>query len=57
MRKTFWRSLANHLISPPGAGVDCHRTWEILMLNTVPIVTNTSLFQLYEVLPVIVVDE
>jgi hypothetical protein len=59
MRKTFWRSLANHsfLISPPGAGVDCHRTWEIFMLNTVPIVVNTSLFPLYEDLPVMLVDE
>lgn len=59
-RKVFWMSLANHSfsISPPGAGMDCHRTWEILALKTVPIVLKTSLYPLlYEGLPVVVVDK
>lgn len=37
--------------------MDCHRTWELLALKTVPIVQRTSLVPLlYEGLPVIVVD-
>ena len=50
--------LANYkfILSPPGAGVDCHRTWEALYLNIVPIVLSSSINELYADLPIIVVQ-
>lgn len=38
--KTYRRYIlsSNYVISPPGNGPDCHRTWEALYLNSIPIV-------------------
>ena len=44
-------------MSPQGNGLDCHRTWEALILKTIPIVRTSSLDPLYEGLPVVVVHE
>ena len=33
--------------SSTGAGIDCHRTWESVLLGSVPVVTNSSLWPLY----------
>lgn len=44
------------VISPPGNGLDCHRTWEALYLKCYPIVLSTTLDPLYEGLPVVVVN-
>ena len=44
------------MLSPPGAGVDCHRTWELLYLGCIPIVEHSSISELYEDLPILVVD-
>jgi hypothetical protein len=46
-----WR----YCISPPGNGLDCHRTWEALYLGVIPIVSR-GLCDLFDGLPVIVVD-
>jgi hypothetical protein len=43
------------ILSPPGAGIDCHRTWEALYTGTVPIVLTSSINELYEDLPVLIV--
>ena len=43
--------------SPPGNGVDCHRTWEALLLGCYPIVKSSHLNPLYEGLPVVVVQD
>ena len=43
-------------ISPPGVGIDTHRTWEALMVGTIPIVLSSPLNGLYDDLPVLVVD-
>lgn len=45
------------VISPFGNGLDCHRTWESLLVGSLPIVTKSTLDQLYEDLPVIIVDK
>ncbi len=47
-----------YVVSPNGNGCDCHRTWEILYLNRVPIVTrNGKQFEkMFEGLPVLIVD-
>jgi hypothetical protein len=43
-------------LSPPGRGVDTHRTWEALMVGTIPIMLSTALDPLFTTLPVIIVD-
>ncbi|MBA5778729.1 hypothetical protein H2509_16515 [Stappia sp. F7233] len=43
--------------SPRGNSIDCHRTWEALILRSVPIVKTTSLDPMYEGLPVAIVDD
>ena len=44
-------------LSPFGNGLDCHRTWEALLLGTIPIVMRSSLDPLFEDLPVVIVDQ
>jgi len=41
--------------SPPGNGADCFRTWESLLLGTIPIVPATALDPLYRGFPVVIV--
>ena len=43
-------------VAPPGRGIDSHRCWEALMVGTIPIVISSPINELYEGLPVIVVD-
>jgi hypothetical protein len=44
-------------ISPPGNGWDCHRTWESIYLDTVPVVlANSIAASLSNDLPIFVVD-
>lgn len=45
------------VVSPPGNGPDCHRTWEALYLGAIPIVLRSALIPLYEDLPVLIVDD
>lgn len=40
--------------APVGAAIDSHRTWESLMLGTIPIVFQTPLDPLFEGLPVVI---
>jgi hypothetical protein len=44
-------------LSPRGNGLDCHRTWEALYLDVIPIVWNSTLDPLYVDLPVIIVKD
>jgi len=46
------------IFSPPGTGWDCYRTYESLLVGTIPIVlnTNTSFDNLFSHLPVLLVD-
>src|ERR1700722_11865528 len=45
------------VLSPQGNGLDCHRTWEALYMGCIPIVKNSLLNDLYEDLPVVIVDD
>lgn len=45
------------VISPEGAGMDCHRTWESLLLGNIPIVKKNSLSNNYQKLPILVVSD
>jgi hypothetical protein len=45
-------------LSPPGNGLDCHRTWEILYCDRYPILKNIGrLKDLYKDLPVVFIDK
>lgn len=57
--ETYLRHLKQHkfVLSPPGNGPDCHRTWEALTMGTIPIVEKSQhSLLLFEDLPVIMVD-
>lgn len=45
------------VISPHGNGLDCHRTWEALILGCIAIVKTSPLDSLYSELPVLIVNE
>ncbi|MFC1841579.1 glycosyltransferase [Candidatus Dependentiae bacterium] len=45
------------VLSPEGNGTDCHRTWEALLVGSIPIVSSSNLDTLFEDLPVIIVDD
>jgi hypothetical protein len=44
------------VVSPHGMGLDCHRTWEALILGCIAIVKTSELDKLYEDLPVLIVN-
>jgi hypothetical protein len=44
-------------VSPHGNGLDCHRTWEDLILGCIVIVKTSPLDPLYEGLPVVIVKD
>jgi hypothetical protein len=55
----LWVRHANYAfeISPRGNGLDCHRTWEALLLRTIPIVLTSPLDPVYAGFPVVVVED
>ncbi|HKO53540.1 MAG TPA: hypothetical protein VJV79_37785 [Polyangiaceae bacterium] len=57
-RLELWREKTRYafVVSPHGNGLDCHRTWESLVLGNIVIVKRSSLDPLYEGLPVVIVD-
>ena len=57
-RLDLWREKTRYafVVSPHGNGLDCHRTWESLVLGNIVIVRRSSLDALYEGLPVVIID-
>lgn len=55
---TYIRTMAQFKFaaSPNGLGVDCHRTWEALLVGTIPIVTRSAICKMFEDLPVLIID-
>jgi hypothetical protein len=45
------------VISPFGNGLDCHRTWEALILGCIVVVKKSPLDCLYDELPVLIVND
>jgi hypothetical protein len=45
------------VLSPPGHGLDCFRTWEALALGCIPIVLNTQVKAVYDGVPVLIVNK
>ena len=58
-RTQSWQNNAGFFftISPLGCGLDCHRTWEALLLGSVPIVPRSGINSLFSNLPVCIVDD
>ena len=52
-----WEMQSQFVLSPLGAGFDCHRTWEALLLGCIPIVKAAKINDLFEGLPVITVHD
>ncbi|MBT8530895.1 hypothetical protein G6708_07915 [Polynucleobacter paneuropaeus] len=54
-----WEQQAQYqfVLSPHGAGLDCHRTWEALLLGCIPIAKEAKLNDLFTDLPVVVVHD
>lgn len=43
--------------SPRGHGLDCHRTWEALLMGAYPIVKTSPLDSIYKDLPVVIISD
>jgi hypothetical protein len=54
-----WKNQAEYafIVSPHGNGLDCHRTWEALILGSIPIVKTSPIDSLFDDLPVLIVDD
>jgi hypothetical protein len=54
-----WKNMTQFafVLSPFGNGMDCHRTWEALLCGCIPIVRTTVFCELFEDLPVLVVEK
>lgn len=48
-------SQSKFVLSPRGNGLDCHRTWEALLMGAIPIVRTSTLDSLFSDLPVLIV--
>lgn len=44
------------VLSPHGNGLDCHRTWEALLLGCIPIVKTSPIDNIFKDLPVLIVE-
>jgi len=58
-REDTWKNQSNYafVISPHGNGLDCHRTWEALCLGCIPIVKKSGISDLFDELPVLIIDD
>lgn len=57
--ETYIKNLNNYkfVASPPGRGIDTHRTWESLMCGCIPIVMSGPHDYLFEKLPVVIIND
>lgn len=58
-RTATWNNMLEYafVLSPFGNGMDCHRTWEALLCGCIPIVRSSIFNELFDGLPVLVVDK
>lgn len=58
-RISTWQRQAEcmFVISPEGAGFDCHRTWEALLLGCIPVMKANKITPLFERLPVVILND
>jgi hypothetical protein len=56
--EAFYEGIRSHdyVLSPPGAGPDCHRHWESMALGSVPIVLRSKATEILNDMPCLQVD-
>ena len=56
--KEFIKELSEFkfVASPKGLGTDCHRTWEAMLIGTIPIIDRSEMSHLFDDLPVLIID-
>ena len=56
--KEFHQILSKYLFvaSPRGNGIDCHRTWEAMIMGSIPIVEKHFMYDSYKNLPILQID-
>ncbi|MHA1345003.1 MAG: hypothetical protein ACTSO3_01250 [Candidatus Heimdallarchaeaceae archaeon] len=54
----FYKQVISHpyILSPPGAGPDCHRHWEAILLGSIPIVQRSPVTKILDGLPCLQVN-
>lgn len=59
LRTESWRRNTEFFftISPRGVGMDCHRTWEAILLGSPPIIPDLPINRLFSTLPVVIVKD
>ncbi|CAF1166259.1 unnamed protein product [Rotaria sordida] len=57
--ETYLEQIGNtkFVLSPPGNGLDCHRTWEALLMGAVPIVRKSTLDPLFTKTRSVIIDD
>ena len=57
--KSYLKEMAEckFTLSPKGLGIDCYRTWESLLVGSIPIVRSSQLTSLYKKLPVLIIEK
>ena len=57
--RAYRRELSEYcfVASPPGNGIDCHRTWEALYLGVIPIIKRSAFYDAWQGLPILAVDD
>lgn len=55
----YMEAMSNYkfVVSPRGYGLDSYRTWEALLVGSIPIVKSSPLNPLYENLPILVISD
>jgi len=58
-RTQTWSNTSKYafVLSPYGQGMDCHRTWEALILGSIPILKSKEFVKMFEDLPVLFVND
>jgi len=57
-RDICWQNQTKYafVVSPYGHGLDCHRTWEALILGCIPIIRTSGIDPLFDGLPVLFIN-
>lgn len=58
-REKSWKKNSEYTftLSPQGGGVDCHRTYESIVLGSIPILKKNSITKHLEHLPIVILDD
>ncbi|RLF30315.1 MAG: hypothetical protein DRN14_00230 [Thermoplasmata archaeon] len=55
----FYQDIQSHdyVLSPPGAGIDCHRHWESIALGSIPVVLRSPVTDILDDMPCLRVND